>query len=70
MADDDFDAARFARAFQRFLDRFNDALPPRECAPRTQSQRSITSIVVVSAPRESSASSDQTIAPPRRLTLT
>ncbi len=34
MADDDFEAARFARAFQTFLDRFNDALPPRESTLR------------------------------------
>ncbi len=29
MGDDDFDAARFARAFERFLNRFHEALPPR-----------------------------------------
>jgi hypothetical protein len=34
MTDEDFDAARFARAFQMFLDRFHDALPRRESTLR------------------------------------
>ena len=38
MADDDFDAARFAQAFARFLDRFREALPP----PRNTLRRLVT----------------------------
>lgn len=28
MSDDDFDTGRFARVFETFLHRFNEALPP------------------------------------------
>jgi hypothetical protein len=34
MVDDDFDAARFARAFESFLNRFREALPPQSATLR------------------------------------